>query len=440
MFILALLFPFLGFVIATILGRWSGKKGAAYMSCLFMLLTNIIAIFIWYYVFLGKSEVSIYLLDWISLDFLSLALNLHFDSLTANMMVVVTTISALVHIYSVSYMSEDPHLPRFMGLLSLFTFFMIWLITSDSLIQLFVGWEGINICLKWLYDTLIYTIAEQDYSKVSPRILYTWLIGIVKYGCNCSEFEPDTPDTPDTLFAYDYSQSQLVNICIGPWIWHTKNSLKRIGPHNEDIISLIIGSTLGDSHLEKRKSGKGTRVIFEQCSKNVEYLMKFHKILSISGYCRIEKPILKKRISIGNNVLFFYRINSYTFNSFNWIHNLLYKQNLTNEGKEKYIKYINPLIINYITPMTLAYWFMDDGSKTKKGCRIATCAFSKSDVCVLSDLINEKYGLATSVQIAKTNKTKKHVYYQIYIPVKSIKRFNAIIDSHMVLSMKYKLN
>jgi NADH:ubiquinone oxidoreductase subunit 5 (subunit L)/multisubunit Na+/H+ antiporter MnhA subunit len=156
MFILALLFPFLGFVIATAMGRWSGKKGAALMSCIFMLLTNLVACLIWVYVFLGKSEVSIYLLDWISLDFLSLALDLNFDSLTANMMVVVTSISALVHIYSVSYMSEDPHLPRFMGLLSLFTFFMIWLITSSSLIQLFVGWEGVGV-VSYLLVNFWYT-------------------------------------------------------------------------------------------------------------------------------------------------------------------------------------------------------------------------------------------------------------------------------------------
>lgn len=108
MFILALLFPFLGFVIATGLGRWSGKKGAALMSCVFMLLTNLVACLIWIYVFLGKSELEITIFDWISIDFLSLTLYLMFDSLTANMMVVVTTISALVHIYSVSYMSEDP--------------------------------------------------------------------------------------------------------------------------------------------------------------------------------------------------------------------------------------------------------------------------------------------------------------------------------------------
>ena len=108
MFILALLFPFLGFVIATGLGRWSGKKGAALMSCIFMLLTNLVACLIWVYVFLAKVEVYLYLLDWIELDFLSLDIDLNFSSLTANMMVVVTTISALVHIYSVSYMSEDP--------------------------------------------------------------------------------------------------------------------------------------------------------------------------------------------------------------------------------------------------------------------------------------------------------------------------------------------
>lgn len=156
MFILALLFPFLGFVIATGLGRWSGKKGAALMSCVFMLLTNLVACLIWIYVFLGKSELEITIFDWISIDFLSLTLYLMFDSLTANMMVVVTTISALVHIYSVSYMSEDPHLPRFMGLLSLFTFFMIWLITSSSLVQLFVGWEGVGV-VSYLLVNFWYT-------------------------------------------------------------------------------------------------------------------------------------------------------------------------------------------------------------------------------------------------------------------------------------------
>ena len=67
-------------------------------------------------------------------------------------------------------------------------------------------------------------------------------------------------------------------------------SYDRIGPHNIDIISIIVGSVLGDSHLEKRSRGVGTRIIFEQSNRNVEYLMWFHSYFSCRGYCNPEKP------------------------------------------------------------------------------------------------------------------------------------------------------
>lgn len=79
----------------------------------------------------------------------------------------------------------------------------------------------------------------------------------------------------------------------------------------------MIGSTLGDSHLEKRTNGIGTRIIFEQSNKNVEYLMWFHFYLSLRGYCNPQKPKLHKRIKKGGEVQFHYRITSYTFSSFN---------------------------------------------------------------------------------------------------------------------------
>jgi NADH-quinone oxidoreductase subunit L len=71
---------------------------------------------------------------------------LRVDALTAVMLIVVTWVSAVVHVYSVGYMSHDDHQPRFMAYLSLFTFFMLILITSDNLAQLFVGWEGVGLC------------------------------------------------------------------------------------------------------------------------------------------------------------------------------------------------------------------------------------------------------------------------------------------------------
>lgn len=94
-------------------------------------------------------------------------------------------------------------------------------------------------------------------------------------------------------------------------------SEQRIGPHSLDVISLIVGSMLGNTHLEKRKIGLGTRIIFEQCNNSVEYLMWFHKFLATRGYCNPNKPKLTKIIAKNNKVLFMYRINSYTLSSFN---------------------------------------------------------------------------------------------------------------------------
>ena len=72
------------------------------------------------------------------------------DALSAVMLVVITFISALVHIYSIGYMSHDPHKPRFMSYLSLFTFSMLTLVTSDNFLQLFFGWEGVGLCSYFL--------------------------------------------------------------------------------------------------------------------------------------------------------------------------------------------------------------------------------------------------------------------------------------------------
>ena len=86
------------------------------------------------------------LAPWITSGDFSAAWTLRVDALTAVMLVVVTWVSAVVHVYSVGYMHDDPHQPRFMAYLSLFTFFMLMLVTSDNLVQLFLGWEGVGLC------------------------------------------------------------------------------------------------------------------------------------------------------------------------------------------------------------------------------------------------------------------------------------------------------
>ena len=84
-------------------------------------------------------------LRWINSGTLSANWTIRVDTLTAVMLVVVNTVSALVHIYSLGYMSHDEHQPRFFAYLSLFTFAMLMLVTADNLIQMFFGWEGVGL-------------------------------------------------------------------------------------------------------------------------------------------------------------------------------------------------------------------------------------------------------------------------------------------------------
>jgi len=92
-----------------------------------------------------KQDTLVHVLPWINSGDLQIAWSLRVDTLTAVMLVVVTTVSSLVHFYSIGYMDEDPNRPRFFGYLSLFTFAMLMLVTSDNLVQLFFGWEGVGL-------------------------------------------------------------------------------------------------------------------------------------------------------------------------------------------------------------------------------------------------------------------------------------------------------
>src|SRR6266567_219236 len=90
-------------------------------------------------------DARIALFPWINSGDLQVAWSLRVDTLTAVMLVVVNTVSSLVHLYSIGYMDEDPYRPRFFSYLSLFTFAMLMLVTADNLVQLFFGWEGVGL-------------------------------------------------------------------------------------------------------------------------------------------------------------------------------------------------------------------------------------------------------------------------------------------------------
>ncbi len=138
--------PLIGFLIAGIFGRAIGAKASEYITSGLLVVSAVLSWIAFFSV--GYTDVEpfrVEVMRWMSSGALQVDWAFRIDTLTVVMLVVVTTISALVHIYSIGYMHHDPHRPRFFAYLSLFTFAMLMLVTADNLVQMFFGWEGVGL-------------------------------------------------------------------------------------------------------------------------------------------------------------------------------------------------------------------------------------------------------------------------------------------------------
>src|ERR1700753_112272 len=123
----------------------AGSRAAELITTGLLILAAVLSWFTFYDVGLEGHDARIALFPWITSGDLQVSWSLRVDTLTAVMLVVVNTVSSLVHLYSIGYMDEDPNRPRFFGYLSLFTFAMLMLVTSDNLVQMFFGSEGVGL-------------------------------------------------------------------------------------------------------------------------------------------------------------------------------------------------------------------------------------------------------------------------------------------------------
>ncbi|MEO9338010.1 NADH-quinone oxidoreductase subunit L [Mesorhizobium sp. SB112] len=138
--------PLLGFLIVGLFGTSLGAKASEYITSGFLVIAAALSWVAFFMVGLsGQEAFTVPVLRFIQSGALEANWALRIDTLTVVMLVVVNTVSALVHIYSIGYMHHDPHRPRFFAYLSLFTFAMLMLVTSDNLIQMFFGWEGVGL-------------------------------------------------------------------------------------------------------------------------------------------------------------------------------------------------------------------------------------------------------------------------------------------------------
>jgi len=137
--------PLLGAIVAGFFGRALGDRGAQLVTSGGLVLAALFSIIVFFDVAYGGNARSTELLTWIDSGTFELSWALRVDTLTAVMFCVVTIVSAVVHIYSIGYMAEDKSIPRFMAYLSLFTFFMLMLVSADNFVQMFFGWEGVGL-------------------------------------------------------------------------------------------------------------------------------------------------------------------------------------------------------------------------------------------------------------------------------------------------------
>lgn len=166
MYLAIITLPLLGSVISGFFGRKVGVSGAQLVTCTCVIATTILAIIAFIEIVLNNTSMSVYIFRWLDSESLNVLWGFNFDSLTASMLIPVLIISSLVHIYSVGYMSHDPHNQRFFSYLSLFTFMMIVLVTANNFLLMFVGWEGVGVC-SYLLVSFWFTRIAANQSSMS---------------------------------------------------------------------------------------------------------------------------------------------------------------------------------------------------------------------------------------------------------------------------------
>jgi NADH-ubiquinone oxidoreductase chain 5 len=170
MYLITIFLPLFGFILAGIFGRYIGFKGSIGLASFCVLSSFFCSLFCLYETTICQCFVFIKLNSWIDIELLYVDWGFMFDSLTTIMCCIVSFISTLVHIYSIEYMSNDPHLSRFVSYLSLFTFFMLILVTADNFIQMFVGWEGVGLC-SYLLINFWFTRIQANKAAIKAMIL-----------------------------------------------------------------------------------------------------------------------------------------------------------------------------------------------------------------------------------------------------------------------------
>ena len=161
--------PLIGFLLTICFGKLLGDRISQTLTSSLVLVSTLYHFFIFKFISNDTAIINDRIINWLSSGKLNFDWSIYIDPLTSLMLVVITSISFLVHIYSIEYMSHDKSKPRFMAYLSFFTFAMIMLVTADNFVQLFFGWEGVGLALIinwfWYHKNSVTKLHKSIYCK-----------------------------------------------------------------------------------------------------------------------------------------------------------------------------------------------------------------------------------------------------------------------------------
>ncbi len=180
---LALFLPLLSSIVSGLFSLKENNQTVTYISVLLLAISAIISCVLYYYIVLDHNIIHIELLRWIDVEGFKANWGIKIDNLSITMIAVVQIVSFAVHLYSLGYMKDDKNLNRFISYLSLFTFFMLILVSSSNLLQLFVGWEGVGLC-SYLLIGFWYKKESANLAAVKAFIVnrigdFAFMIGLI---------------------------------------------------------------------------------------------------------------------------------------------------------------------------------------------------------------------------------------------------------------------
>lgn len=170
MYLSLIFLPIIGSIVAGLLGRKVGVTGAQFITTTCLRISAFLGLIAFYEVGLCNSPVQINLCTWIDSGLIDVTWAFIFDSLTVRILLAVLIVSSLVHVFSIDYISADPHNQRFFSYLRIFTFFIIILVTGDNYLIIFVGWEGIGIS-RYLLINFWYTRVQANKSGIKALVV-----------------------------------------------------------------------------------------------------------------------------------------------------------------------------------------------------------------------------------------------------------------------------